>query len=104
MYLPPKEIHHRFVEVDFGIGSVIGSYSAELTYGEYTGDSNPIEPYPFDFEVVSEDEFERRIKENPPPSWLPPININVIIEIVSIGGAITLIALLYARKRKRRQE
>lgn len=106
LYLPPKETHHRFVEVDFGGGSVIDSYSAELTYGENVYDiDNPIEPYPFDFEVVSEDEFERRIKENPPPSLLPPINIDITIEFISIsiGGTIGLIAVVWYLYKKRKE-
>ena len=99
LYLPPNECYHRFVEVDFGGGSAIGSYSAELTYGSYVGENIPIERYPFDFDVVSEEEFQRRLEETP-----QNLTINIYITLIGVGGigvgSITLIGVFFYKRRR----
>lgn len=99
MYLPPEEACHRFVEVDFGGGSAIGSYSAELTYGTYIGENNPIEPYPFNFRVLGEELFQEEIEQNKGGT-----TIIIPIEIqVTLGGVISIsvaIGIIYLWKRK----
>ena len=104
LYLPSKESDYRFVKVDFGsYESIIGSYTAKLTYstGSSYGEGNPIEVYPFDFRVLSEEAFQQEIQQNKGGTT---INIPITIE-VSLGGIIGIsatIGIIYLwRKRKK---
>jgi len=100
LYLPKNENDIRFVKVDFGGGdSIIGSYTAKLTYGVSSyGEGTPIELFPFQFNVVSEEQLQNAINQNPSA---PIINIYIPVTLIG-GGSITLIAwTLFNRKRKR---
>jgi hypothetical protein len=101
--LPQNEDDYRFVKVDFGgSDSIIGSYTAKLTYsiGASTyGEGTPIELYPFQFNVVSEEELQNAINQNPSA---PIINIYLPeITIFSAGGISILVLALWNRKRKK---
>jgi hypothetical protein len=105
LYLPPKSADYRFVKVTqyggiYGSNLTIGSYTAKLTY---TTSSNsvptPIEQYPFNFRVVSEEELQKEIGQN-------PINIYIIISVIVV--IIVVVALLtyliYKRRKKQTQQ
>jgi len=102
LYLPPKEVHYRFVEVDFGWGSIVGSYSAELMYGENVYDvDSPIEPYPLSFRVLSEEMFQQEIEQNKGGT-----TIIIPIEIqITLGGLISFsfAVILFSYLRKKRK-
>ncbi|MGB9134810.1 MAG: hypothetical protein WCC63_04400, partial [Candidatus Bathyarchaeia archaeon] len=101
LYLPPNESNYWFVKVDFGGGQVIGSYTAKLTYGigeSSYGEGTPIEVYPFDFSVMSEEELQNAINQNPSA---PIINITIPITIFSAGGITVVAWALLNRKKKR---
>jgi hypothetical protein len=102
LYLPRNESDYRFVEVDFGGGdSIIGSYAARLTYsiGTYSyGEGTPIELYPFQFNVASEDTLQNAINQNPSA---PIINIYVPVTLFSTGGITVIAWALWNRRKKR---
>jgi len=103
LYLPQNEDDYRFVKVDFcGGDSVIGSYTAKLTYiigASSYGEGTPIELYPFEFSVASEEELQNAINQNPSA---PIINICLPeITIFSAGGISILALALWNRKRKK---
>jgi hypothetical protein len=104
LYLPQNEDDYRFVEVDFGGGQAIGSYTAKLTYsieGPSYVEGIPIELFPFQFNVVSEEQLQNAKNQNPSA---PIINIYISVTLIS-GGSITVLALtlfLYRRKKKGR--
>lgn len=103
LYLPQNEDDYRFVKVDFGgSDSIIGSYTAKLTYSigaSSYGEGTPIELYPFQFNVVSEEELQNAINQNPSA---PIINIYLPeITIFSAGGISILALALWNRKRKK---
>ena len=103
LYLPQNEDDYRFVKVDFGgSDSIIGSYTAKLTYSigaSSYGEGTPIELYPFQFNVVSEEELQNAINQNPSA---PIINIYLPeITIFSAGGISILALALWNRKKKR---
>jgi len=103
LYLPQNEDDYRFVKVDFGGGdSIIGSYTAKLTYiigASSYGEGTPIELYPFEFSVASEEELQNAINQNPSA---PIINIYLPeITIFSAGGISILALALWNRKRKK---
>jgi hypothetical protein len=111
LYLPKNESDYRFVEVGFGsYQSIIGSCEAKLTYsigGSSYSDGTPIELYPFDFRVLSEDAFQQEIQQNKGGGSLFNIGpINITLFDLSVGGPITivsigLIAYFWNRKRKK---
>jgi len=102
LYLPKNESDYRFVKVDFGsLQYIIGSYTAKLTYfvDYVSGEGTPVEVYPFDFRVMSEEELQNAINQNP----LGPI-INIYLPEITIfsAGGISILALaLWNRKRKK---
>ena len=57
IYLPPNEVFVLFVPVDFGHGDIVGDYRAEVTYDFGYGTPQKIEPFPFEFRVLSEEIF-----------------------------------------------
>jgi hypothetical protein len=111
LYLPPKEADYRFVKVDFGsYESIIGSYTAELTYfiGYVSGNGNPIEVYPFDFRVLGDEAFQQEIQQNRGGIIINigPFNFT-LIDLGGIGGGITVFALgglyLWHRSKKKKK-
>jgi hypothetical protein len=102
LYLPKNESDYRFVKVDFGsYESIIGSYTAKLTYfiGYVSGEGTPIEIYPFDFQVMSEEQFQKTINQNPSA---PIINIYIPVTVTVVGtGGVTLIIWELLRRRRR---
>lgn len=101
LYLPKNEDDYRFVEVDFGGAQIIGSYTAKLTYsiGYVSGEGTPIEIYPFDFQVMSEEQFQKTINQNPSA---PIINIYIPVTVTVVGtGGVTLIMWELLRRRRR---
>jgi hypothetical protein len=110
LYLPPNENNVRFVEVDFGsYQSIVGSYTAKLTFnfGSYATEGQPIETYPFEFNVMSEEAFQQQVQQNKGGTTIFNIGpVNVTLFDLSIGGSITIVsvgivAYLWNRKRKR---
>jgi hypothetical protein len=110
LYLPQNEKDYRFVKVDFGsYESIIGSYTAKLTYiigGASYGEGDPIEAYPFDFRVLSEEMFQQEIQQNKGGTTIFSIG-SINITLFDLGGSITIISLasvgvyLWNRRRKR---
>lgn len=105
IYLPPKKDYHIFIPTEFNRAEVIGSYTAELTYVKGSSVEQHIEPYPFQFRVVSEEQFakEKEQKQTGPVIIIGPWEVKVF----DFGGGITitiiglaLIVYVY-RKRKR---
>ena len=100
IYLPPNEDFAVFVPVDFGYGDIVGDYRAEVTYNFGYGVPQKVEPYPFQFRVLSVEMFQQEIEE----SGDGGLTINIPIEI-KIGGpliSISIIALaIYLWRRKK---
>ena len=97
VYLPPNGSEIRFVKItdSAGINLTIGSYSATLTYGN----GMKIEPYPFDFRVMSEEGLQNAINQNPSGTI-----INIYLPEITIfsSGGITVLALAIGIRRKKR--
>jgi hypothetical protein len=93
------------VKVDnIGSNLQIGSYTAKLTWGwgQYpTGQGTPIEKYPFDFKVMSEQEFQQEIQQNKGGAF----NFT-LIDLGGIIVVITALALvgLYLRHRSKKNK
>lgn len=102
LYLPKNESDYRFVKADFGGSeSIIGSYTAKLTYfvNYVSGQGTPIEVYPFDFRVMSEEGLQNAINQNPTG---PVINIYVPVTFTVVGtGGVTLVIWELLRRRKK---
>ena len=95
LYLPPEENTHCFVDVNFGDGSAIGSYTAELTYSiDSFHSEKPIEPYPFEFRVVSEEIFQQEIQQNKEGTVVISPSIEINITWFGIALSIPFIILL----------
>jgi len=105
IFIPPKNEHTIFVPIEFSkYGEVIGSYTVELTYGQGTVVEQHIEPYPFDFRVVSEEQFQKEIEQKKTgpliiigPWEIKLIDFGVSITIIGVGGAITF--FMWKKKR-----
>lgn len=104
IYLPPRTDHQVFVPVDFGHGDVIGSYKAEVTYTKGSSSEQHIEPYPFEFRVVSEAQFQKEIeqKKGSPIIIIGPFEVKVFdlsigISVVSVP---IVLVLYYLWKKK----
>jgi len=106
IYLPPNEKTEIDIPVDFGGGDAIGSYTAEIQCSGigYYGTEN-VEPYPFDFRVLSEDQFQKELeqKKDAPFISIGDINITLFdfsvgVSVLSIGVAITIFAIWQRRK------
>jgi hypothetical protein len=108
LYLPQNEKDYRFVKVDFGsYESIIGSYTAKLTYiigGASYGEGDPIEVYPFDFRVLSEEAFQQEIQQNRGGTIINiPINIEVSLGgVIGVSATIGAVYLLNKRRKKGR--
>lgn len=106
IYLPQNENYEVIVPVTFNRADVIGSYTAELTYTVENSDPQHIEPYPFQFRVVSEEQFEKELEQK--KNGL--INIGpfeITVEIFGGGITITIISLavvVYMLRRRKRTE
>jgi len=104
IYLPPKHDYNVFVPVDFGHGDIIGNYAAELNYQIGYGDWQHIEPYPFEFRVVSEEQFQKEIeqKKGSPIIVIGPIEVRLFdFSIgVSIFSVSAIIIGYYLWKKK----
>jgi hypothetical protein len=84
------------VKVDFaGAESLIGSYTAKLTYN-----GMPIEPYPFEFNVASEEGLQKAIHQDPSA---PTINIYIPITVFG-GGGITITIIAWSLWNRRKKE
>ena len=104
IYLPPKQDYSVFVPVDFGYGEIIGSYTAELTYAIGSGSEQHIEPYPFQFRVVSEEQFQKEIeqKKGSPIIIIGPFEVKLFdfsigVSVVSVSA---IIIAYYLWKKK----
>jgi len=99
LYLPPNGSDIRFLKITDGAGVnlTIGSYSATLTYG----DGMKIEPYPFDFRVMSEEGLQNAINQNPSGTI-----INIYFPQITIfsSGGITVLALAIGIRRKKKKD
>lgn len=102
IYLPPKQDYQVFVPVDFGHGDIIGSYRAELTYAIGSGNEQPIEPYPFQFRVVSEEQFQKEIeqKRGGPTIIIGPFEVKIIDLTISVVSASAAAIVYYLWKKK----
>ena len=106
IYLPPNEKTEVDIPVEFGYGDVIGSYSAEIQYsGEGLYGTQNIEPYPFEFRVLSEDQFQKELEQKQDSPFISIGDINITLfefsagfSIFSIGLAITLY-IIYRKRR-----
>jgi hypothetical protein len=101
LYLPPNESDVRFVEINNvgGVNLQIGSYTATLTWGwgQYSSEQGtPIEPYPFDFRVMSEQEFQQETQQN--NGGTTSIEI-----ILGIGGILLIICAIYFVNKRRKK-
>ena len=87
IYLPPKYDYDIFVPVDFGHGDIIGNYAAELNYQIGYGDWQQIEPYPFEFRVVSEEQFQKEIeqKKGSPIIIIGPFEVKLLDFSISVS-------------------
>lgn len=106
LYLPPHESDIRFVKVDFGGSQPIGSYSAKLTYslGSSSSQEQPIEVYPFDFRILSNETFQQEIQQNKGGlAFVFPLNLVIIL-----GGVSTVLvivgAIYFLSKKSKKNE
>lgn len=107
IYLPQTEDYEVIVPVTFEHGDAIGSYTAELTYTVKNSVPKHIEPYPFQFRVVGEEQFQKEIeqKKTGPVIIIGPWEIKV--EIFGGGITITVVSIalvVYLLRRRRRVE
>lgn len=105
LYLPPKESQYHFVKVSFGGGIQVGSYTAKLTYtiGSSLLEGNPIEEYPFEFRILSDEMLQQEIQQNKGGTTL---NLNIYVEI-TLGGVIAVsvpVGLYLWNKRNKEKE
>jgi len=116
LFLPPNESDVRFVNVDFGGGQEVGSYTAKLAY--YlgysntfpSGEGNPIGEYPFNFQVLDNDTFQQKIQQiqknrgGGPFLVIGPFNFTLI----DVGGGISITVIsvgaigYFWRRRKKK--
>ena len=114
LYLPPNQSDIRYVKVDHYGNLAIGSYTATLAYSignaPYANDGTPIEPYPFNFRVASNDQLQQTIqqiqknKSGGPFLVIGPFSFT-IIEVSGGGISIVIISAalgLYLRNRKKK--
>jgi hypothetical protein len=111
LFLPSHESDVRFVKVanDFGNSLQIGSYTAKLSYYYryiyYGSEGTPIEPYPFNFRVASEETLQQEIQQNKGGTTINigPFNISLFDFSVSLGGSIISIAVVaYLLNRRKK--
>jgi hypothetical protein len=107
IYLPPKENYEVFVPIEFNRVDAIGSYLAELSYARGYAVEQHIEPYPFQFRVVSEDQFAKEIeqKRTGPVIIIGPWEVKILS--FEFGTSVTLLSIavvVYFLWRKKRKE
>jgi hypothetical protein len=102
LYLPSYGSDIRFLKITDNSGNNLsaGSYSATLTYG----DGMKIEPYPFDFKVMSEQEFQQKIEQNKSGT-----TYNFYFQIALFGGSSSIVLVsvgigIYLWRRRERDK
>lgn len=104
IYLPPNEKTEVIIPVDFGHGEVIGSYIAEIQRIERYDVAQNIEPYPFEFRVLSEDQFQKELEQKKEAPFISIGDINITLFDFSISVTIfsvgLVLVLYYLRKRR----
>jgi len=104
IYLPQNEEYSLYVPVTFTRYDVIGSYKAELSYTEDSSVSQNIEPYPFQFRILSEDQFQKELEQKKTALFnIGPIEVTIEIfggmTFVIIGSLAFTIIILRRRRR-----
>jgi len=111
IYLPPGYVFDLLVvpppfEKSYTYQNLIGEWSikAEYEIGNIISEASvarkgKIEPYPFEFRVLSQEQFEKEIKER---GTRPIINIatNITIQVSAIGG-VSLFVIYYVWRKHR---
>jgi len=105
IYLPQDEQYEVIIPVKFRSSDDVGSYTTELTYTHRYHGSEAIEPYPFTFRLVSEEQFQKEIeqKKTGPLIVIGPFEIKLFdfgITITIISIPVVVVALYYWKKRK----
>lgn len=103
IYLPPNEKTEIDIPVDFGGGDAIGSYSAEIQCSGIGYVTENVEPYPFEFRVLGEDQFQKELEEKEDSPLINIGDINITVEIIG-GISVTIIGALvitwYMRRKR----
>jgi len=101
--IPPSNTTSIYRDINLQRSQSLGKWSLRLAYTTYKNweFTNQIEPYPFEFRVVSEQELQKAIAENPSA---PIINIYLPeITIISVGSITAIALAIWNNKRKRRR-
>jgi len=90
------------VEFRSYLGERLGKWSVRVAYGtskNVWSFNNKIEPYSFEFKLVSEGELQKAIEENPSGFVFSP---TIVIEFSVLSIAVTSFAVYLLARKKRR--